>query len=106
MYLSDDTKVLPFSCGLFPKSIQKPEEPKWVIGKTHTISRTREPTRKSDLFPLVAGFPNALGKPLVSRKPLKTPYCKPLREGNSRMGILHHSDEPQKLPEYYLTHAK
>jgi len=73
MYLSDDTKVLPFSCGLFPKSIQKPEEPKWVIGKTHTISRTREPTRKSDLFPLVAGFPNALGKPLVSRKPLKNP---------------------------------
>ena len=73
MYLSDDTKVLPFSCGLFPKSIQKPEEPKWVIGKTHTISRTREPTRKSDLFPLVAGFPNALGKPPVSRKPLKTP---------------------------------
>ena len=28
MYLSDDTKVLPFSCGLFPKSIQNPEEPK------------------------------------------------------------------------------
>ena len=27
MYLSDDTKVLSFSCGLFPKSIQNPEEP-------------------------------------------------------------------------------
>ena len=30
MYLSDDTKVLPFSCGLFPKSIQKPEEPDFL----------------------------------------------------------------------------
>ena len=30
MYLSDDTKVLPFSCGLFPKSIQNPEEPKQI----------------------------------------------------------------------------
>ena len=30
MYLSDDTKVLPFSCGLFPKSSQKPEEPKQI----------------------------------------------------------------------------
>jgi len=55
MYLSDDTKVLPFSCGLFPKSIQNPEEPKGVIGIMHTFLATAYLIGESSILHLAAG---------------------------------------------------